>query len=249
MQKNLLNINRIVCDDVGNLDQVLEEKTVDLSIVKPPHHSLDEKPGKQIALVTEIMEKITKVSKTGGICCLITSEDMTEKGMDTTELRALSDFIDNSGSSSWKTIGEIIWVKSPEKAAGSLSQIKEGVSFDQTPFSLIWIMIKIEKDTDYEFDISRNINNLRISQTKKQEMMESVWYIPQKSEQGFKDHLPRELILRLLMALSKENDLVLDPFSGHGITAVASNILKRNFICMDKNENNTRIAKKRIGSI
>ena len=35
-------------------------------------------------------------------------------------------------------------------------------------------MIKIEKDMDYEFDISKNINNLRISESKKQEMMDSV---------------------------------------------------------------------------
>ena len=110
-------------------------------------------------------------------------------------------------------------------------------------------MIKIEKDMDYEFDISKNINNLRISESKKQEMMDSVWLIPQKSEQGFKDHLPKELVLRLLMILSEENNLVLDPFSKHGITAVASNILKRHFICIGKNEGNTAIAKRRIENI
>ena len=110
-------------------------------------------------------------------------------------------------------------------------------------------MIKIEKDMDYEFDISKNINNLRISESKKQEMMDSVWFIPQKSEQGFKDHLPKELVLILLMILSEENNLVLDPFSKHEITAVASNILKRHFICIGKNEGNTAIAKRRIENI
>ena len=110
-------------------------------------------------------------------------------------------------------------------------------------------MIKIEKDRGYEFDISKNINNLRIPESKKQEMMDSVWFIPQKSEQGFKDHLPKKLILRLLMILSEENNLILDPFSKHGITAVASNILKRYFICMDKNESNAVIAKRRIENI
>jgi len=73
-----------------------------------------------------------------------------------------------------------------------------------------------------------------------------VWYIPQKSEEGFKDHLPKELILRLLMIFSKENDLVLDPFCGQGITALASNILKRHFICIDKNNERVLIAIKRI---
>ena len=250
-KKNSLNLDVIVCDNARNLDQILDENTVDLSIVKPPYHNLDEKPEKQIALIREIMEKITKVSKIGGICCLITSEDMTEKGMDATELKALFEFMDNSGSSSWEIIEKITWVKSPEKGTEPLFPIEKVklISFDMNPFSVIWIMIKIEKDMDYEFDISKNINNLRISESKKQEMMDSVWFIPQKSEQGFKDHLPKELVLRLLMILSEENNLVLDPFSKHGITAVASNILKRHFICIDKNEGNTAIAKRRIENI
>ena len=250
-KKNSLNLDVIVCDNARNLDQILDENTVDLSIVKPPYHNLDEKPEKQIALIREIMEKITKVSKIGGICCLITSEDMTEKGMDATELKALFEFMDNSGSSSWEIIEKITWVKSPEKGTEPLFPIEKVklISFDMNPFSVIWIMIKIEKDMDYEFDISKNINNLRISESKKQEMMDSVWFIPQKSEQGFKDHLPKELVLRLLMILSEENNLILDPFSKHGITAVASNILKRHFICIDKNEGNTAIAKRRIENI
>lgn len=45
---------------------------------------------------------------------------------------------------------------------------------------------------------------------------------------------PVELIERLLTIKSKENDLVLDCYSGSGTTAIACHRLKRRFICIEK---------------
>jgi len=47
---------------------------------------------------------------------------------------------------------------------------------------------------------------------------------------------PLLLIERLILLSSNEKDVVLDPFSGSGTTAVACNNLNRNFICVEKDK-------------
>ena len=244
-----MDFDNFILDDARNMDQFLDGNTIDLSIVKPPYYMPGDSQA-HIEFIRTILEKITKVTKVGGICCLIISDDMTENGMDMTETRALLEIRDDPRiSSKWIFTEKILWTKSPENVAKSLLPMEEvnAVSFDLTPFSTIWIMVKSENDNDsYDLDITNRIKRLKISEAKKQEMFDSMWFITQKSEKGYKDHIPKELILRLLMIFSNENNLVLDPFSGNGITAVACRTLSRHFICIDKNENNISTSKTRI---
>lgn len=57
---------------------------------------------------------------------------------------------------------------------------------------------------------------------------------------------PMEMIQRIIKASSNESDLVLDCFAGLGTTAVASYLLKRNFICADKNHEYVQYAQERL---
>ncbi len=247
----MLKKDEIIVGDAQNLDKILAPRSVDLSIIKPPYFNLKGDPAKHIDLIKTIMKKITKVTKIGGICCLIISEDMAEDQiMDTTELKALFDVQEDPEiGSKWNFSEKILWVKSTEKAVESLMPIEEGtlVSFDQTPFSTIFILVRRDFDDDYEeLDISSRIENLKVSEAKKQEMYDPMWFIPPKSEKDYKDYLPKELIIKLIMLFSKNNNLVFDPFSGDGITAVAAHTLKRNFVCIDKDKEKVEKAKKRI---
>lgn len=80
-----------------------------------------------------------------------------------------------------------------------------------------------------------------------------VWHIPSERHKhkvnGKTIKLPHvtpkplEMIQRIIKASSNENDIVLDCFSGMGTTAIASLLLKRNFICADINESYVKIAK------
>lgn len=45
---------------------------------------------------------------------------------------------------------------------------------------------------------------------------------------------PLDLIETLIKRKSNEGDLILDPFSGSGVTAIAAHNQKRNFICIEK---------------
>jgi site-specific DNA-methyltransferase (adenine-specific) len=248
-----LDFDTFILGDAEKMDQFLEECSINLSIVKPPYYKPEGDSSSHIKFIRTIIKKITKATKIGGVCCLIISEDMTKNGMDVTELQALFKVQDDPKiGSKWIFPEQIVWVKSPRKAVESFLPMEEAtvVSFDLTPFSTIWIMVRTKNENDYkDLDISNRIIKLKISEAKKQEMFDSMWFIPQKSELGYKDHLPKELVLRLLMIFSKENDLVLDPFSGNGITAVACKILNRHFVCIEKSEKNILVSKKRIKNL
>lgn len=59
---------------------------------------------------------------------------------------------------------------------------------------------------------------------------------------------PINLICDLLNLFSKKDDVVLDCFSGSGTTAVACSRIKRNFICIEKNEDYYKISCERLAT-
>ena len=59
---------------------------------------------------------------------------------------------------------------------------------------------------------------------------------------------PVHLMAWLIRLISKENDVVLDPFMGSGTTGVACKLLNRNFIGIELNEEYIKIAEARINN-
>jgi site-specific DNA-methyltransferase (adenine-specific) len=81
--------------------------------------------------------------------------------------------------------------------------------------------------------------------------MKDVWLLPlpQKSEKEFGHHptqKPISLLTRIVLASTKENDLVLDPFCGSATTGVVCISLNRKFIGIDNSVEYLGIAQKRL---
>lgn len=57
---------------------------------------------------------------------------------------------------------------------------------------------------------------------------------------------PEKLIAKLLLASTKENDFVLDPFSGSGTTATVARKLNRHFLAIELHEDYACLAAKRV---
>lgn len=81
--------------------------------------------------------------------------------------------------------------------------------------------------------------------------MRTVWSItaPKKDEKKFGKHptqKPVDLLTRIILASTKEGDLVLDPFCGSGTTGIACNMLNRRFIGIDIEKKYLDIAIKRF---
>lgn len=60
---------------------------------------------------------------------------------------------------------------------------------------------------------------------------------------------PEELLRKLILASSSEGDLVLDPFSGSGTTAVVASQLHRQWLACDENQEYNQWATQRLDSI
>ena len=84
--------------------------------------------------------------------------------------------------------------------------------------------------------------------------MRSLWSIPtpKKEEKIYGKHPTQkslDLLKRIIISSTNENDLILDPFSGSCTTGVACKIYNRKFIGIDNNENYLKIGKERIKNI
>lgn len=81
--------------------------------------------------------------------------------------------------------------------------------------------------------------------------MRSVWTIttPKREEKIYGKHpsqKPLNLLKRIIIACTNENDIVLDPFMGSGTTGVACKLYNRNFIGIENNIEYFKLAKKRL---
>ena len=77
----------------------------------------------------------------------------------------------------------------------------------------------------------------------------SMGFIAGKEEKGNRIHptqKPVDLFGEILRDYSKENDLVLDCFSGSGTTAIACHRLNRRFICIEKDKEYWEASTKRL---
>lgn len=75
-----------------------------------------------------------------------------------------------------------------------------------------------------------------------------VWTINNKAFKGAHFAvMPEALVEPCILAGSKENDLILDPFTGSGTVGVVAKRLKRNFVGVELNPEYAQIAENRIG--
>jgi len=217
----------------------LPENSVDLSIVVPPFWGFGENHSnnKSIPLndFKKIIKQVSEVTKPGGICCLVVTNDIhPETGrfipITAKVLGVVEPYTDDLD---WKLQEEVLWIRSTKSGAKSLNTMEsiEMVSFDQIPFSHIRVLEKKGSKLEYKNRLDR-LDELRVSDKKREEMSDSFWYCQPSSKSGYRDELPEEIAARLVMIYSDKNDFVLDPFAGDGVTGVVSKNLGRRFLCI-----------------
>ena len=244
--------DREVCEDSRNLDKLLPLSSVDLSIVVPPQLESSNKDEVFDSLAV-VMKKVAKATKDGGTCCLVLTYYInTEEGKLQPVAKDLYQKVleHPKHSPEWNVVDEIVWVKSYKRSVESLEKAENGiiVRFDQTPFTQINILEK--KSSNLE-SVSRTerVSKLKISVEKRSEMEDSVWFVQPTSKGDHTDRIPEEIVARLVMMYSDEEDFVLDPFAGDGVTGAVAKTLGRHFLCVDKNEGKVKTANNRLKEI
>ena len=120
--------------------------------------------------------------------------------------------------------------------------------------TLIWALKDPKAKHTFHYELMRNGywgNDFLKVQGKQ---MRSVWSIGtlKKEEKKFGKHptqKPLELLRRIILASSNENDLILDPFTGSSTTGVMALQLNRRFIGIDINKDFLDLSIKRIEDV
>lgn len=94
----------------------------------------------------------------------------------------------------------------------------------------------------YNYELMKKINGGT--------QMRDLWSLPaiakwEKSCGKHPTQKPLPLLARIILASTKENDWILDPFTGSGTTGIAASLLNRRFLGLDKEEKFLEISKKR----
>ncbi|MEH7336384.1 site-specific DNA-methyltransferase, partial [Neobacillus drentensis] len=137
----------------------------------------------------------------------------------------------------FKTLNIVTWVKTdpPPNLSGRM--------FTHSSEFIIWAK---------KFPSSKQIFNLeQMSKMNDGKPMTDLWVLPHVSqiEKNFGYHptqKPIKLLQRIILSCTREGDLILDPFSGSGTTAVTSIQTNRKFIAIENNEKFFEISKKRL---
>jgi len=128
-------------------------------------------------------------------------------------------------------INDIVWFKPnapPQLQPNRLAPSTE----------IIWLASKTKK---YYFDYYKG------KEFNEGKQLRNLWTITAKRHKTeHPTEKPEDLIERIVLLGSKENDLILDPFMGSGTTGVVAKKLKRRFVGIELDEKYFKIAKDRI---
>lgn len=107
---------------------------------------------------------------------------------------------------------------------------------------IIWARKDKKASHYFDYDLMKEINGGT--------QMRDVWTLPaiarwEKSCGKHPTQKPLPLLGRIIMASTKPNDWILDPFTGASTTGIAANLLGRRFLGIDKEEEFLQISKNR----
>ena len=127
----------------------------------------------------------------------------------------------------YKILNIIVWQKSNAKPTLSRNY------FDFTTEYIIWARKNENKTHFFNCNLMEQLNGGR--------RMTDVWRIPYLSSWEMKcgkhpTQKPLRLLYRIILASTRQNDTILDPFAGSCTTGIAANLLGRKFIGIDQNK-------------
>ena len=141
-----------------------------------------------------------------------------------------------------KTVGSITWYK-----RNAFPNITRRMLCESTEY-IIWSVnndVKHAKNWVFNYDVMKEMNGGK--------QMRNVWDIPmtKKTEKQFGKHpsqKPLEVCNRLILGMTKKNDIIIDPFAGSGTIPLSAKMHGRKYIAIEKNKSYAKIAKNRLNS-
>lgn len=122
--------------------------------------------------------------------------------------------------------------------------------FTNSTETILWARKQLTKNKKGK----HKFNYLLMKEINGGKQMKDVWVIPlvKKIEKKYGKHptqKPVELLERIILASTSENDLILDPFNGSGTSGIASMKLNRRYIGIEQEKEYCELTKKRYFDI
>lgn len=146
-------------------------------------------------------------------------------------------------------LNDIIWYK--PNAAPNLAC----TTFAHSHETILWARKDKKARHTFNYELMKNGNFSEDKMKAANKQMRSVWSIPTPipEEKEFGKHptqKPLALLKRIILASTKKNDIILDPFNGSGTTGIACKIIgNRKYIGIDINDEYINITIKRYKKI
>ena len=121
--------------------------------------------------------------------------------------------------------------------------------FTHSTETILWARKKLtekKKGNHYfNYALMKEINNGK--------QMKDVWNLPlpskkEKTEGKHPTQKPISVLERIILASTKEGDIILDPFNGSGTTGIAAYRLHRNYVGIEKEIEYIELTKKRLNN-
>jgi site-specific DNA-methyltransferase (adenine-specific) len=114
--------------------------------------------------------------------------------------------------------------------------------FTHSTEHIIWARKSAKKPHYFNYALMKELNDNK--------QMKDVWTLPaiarwEKSNGKHPTQKPLSVLVRIILASTKQNAWILDPFAGSSTTGIAANILNRRFLGIDKEEDYLKLSKKR----
>lgn len=245
--------NKIICGDSFQVLQKLPKEKFDLLFADPPYN-LSKNFGKNSFKQTSIREyekwldswladcvKLLKPNSSLYICGDWRSSSAIQRiGMKYFTLRNRITWEREKGrgaKTNWKNSSEDIW----------FFTVSDDYYFDVEAVKLKRKVIAPYKENGKPKDWKESKNgNFRITSPSNlwTDLSVPFWSMPENTEHPTQK--PEKLMAKIILASTKEKDLILDPFSGSGTTAVTAKKLNRNFTCIEADEKYCLLTEKRL---
>ena len=136
----------------------------------------------------------------------------------------------------YKILNVITWAKTNPPPNISCRYFTYSTEF------IIWARKSAKVPHYYNYDLMKQING--------DKQMTDVWHLPaiarwEKSQGKHPTQKPLALLARILMASTKPNEWVLDPFCGSSTTGIAANLLGRRYLGIDLERDFLDISRRR----
>ncbi|MDD1379255.1 DNA-methyltransferase [Metamycoplasma hyosynoviae] len=242
MKNQTLPLNKILLGDNIELFKQIPDNSIDLIFADPPYNMNLQKDlirydGSKFDGVDDEWDKYESLEEYDKECKLWLAECLRVLKKNGSlwvigsfqNIHRLGYILQDMGA--W-IINEIVWEKSNPVPNFS------GTRFVNAQETMLWVTKNSKAKFTFNYKTMKHMNGGT--------QMKSIWKLPictgserLKDEDGKKIHStqkPLALLERIIIACSKPNDIVLDPFSGTATTAHAAKMLGRKYIGFEKDK-------------